>query len=346
MEIDLFEKTGADTIQRPLAFLVRPQTQEDFLGQGQIAKLFERSLVKSFLIWGPPGCGKTTFARLWVSKFKDLEVHELFATETGVPEIKKIIQDAKRRGVRVVIVVDEFHRFTKLQQDVFLKSVEEGDVALVALTTENPKYFVNRALLSRMDVFELKRLSDTDVSKILSKAWSRHPTAKPFQNRETDQKILSEIVKVSEGDARYAIGILDEILSHHENRLSEDSEAVIQYLKSHGIFDSKKSLDEETHYRWISDYIKAMRRGDEKESIQKLKGMLDHGEDPLFISRRQIIFASEDVGLASPALQGYVQAIYDGVKTVGMPEAAILLSSGTLACCRAKKSREAVTVLT
>ncbi len=340
------EKLESSTT-KPLAAQNRPRTWDELVGQDQhlapgrpLRKILDSKSLQSLIIWGPPGTGKSSFSKLVVSHFKDWKCYELLATETGTPEIKRIIQELSSKGQRGILVVDEFHRFSKLQQDVFLRSVEEGDIVLVGLTTENPKHFLNRALLSRLEIVEFKKHSLSTITTILERGWARSSSGIPFLKNELSNLAIHKIAVLCDGDARLALNFLERLLSHADFNNNLSVEALEQLFNELGLNDNYKSMDPELHYRWASDYIKAMRRGDEAESLSRLKSMIDHGEDPLFISRRQIIFAAEDVGLASPTLQSYVQSIFEGVKSVGMPEAKYLLVAGTLACCRARKSRE------
>ena len=333
---------------KPLAAANRPREWNELLGQERLLgpgkplrNRIDNKQMTSMIVWGPPGTGKSSFAKLLVSTFSTEYCFELLATETGVGEIKKIIQDLSQKRLSALLIVDEFHRFTKLQQDVFLRSVEEGQIVLVGLTTENPKYFLNRALMSRLEIIEFRKLSNEDLKLILIRAWCRGKDFCPYiQNPGTD-RLLENAIQQSDGDARYAIHLLERVLRSHPSLTNLEIDQIETIVRELEIDKPQKSLDPELHYRWISDFIKAMRRGDEIESRSKLVKLIDQGEDPLFLARRLVIFAAEDVGLASPSLQPYIQSIYEGVKTVGLPEGIILLTAGTLACCRARKSREA-----
>ncbi len=327
---------------------LRPLTWDEILGQDHLfspgsplRRSIENKTMRSLIAWGPPGTGKTSFSKLLTASFAPRPHVALIATETGVGEIKKIISDYTHLGNKLLLVIDEFHRFTKLQQDTFLRPVEEEQILLVGMTTQNPKYFLDRALLSRLDIFEFKKLPTDALEALLIRSWARRQGASPFKKTPASDELLSSIIAISDGDARMALMALFRVLDLHPQVADFDVETVKKILHELELDKPKKSLDPELHYRWISDYIKAMRSGNENEALTKLKALIDQGEDPLFIGRRLIIFAAEDVGLASPALQPYVQSLYEGVKAVGLPEGRILLTAATLACLRAKKSREA-----
>lgn len=327
---------------------LRPISWDEIVGQphlfdaqAPLRRSIENKTLRSCLVWGPPGSGKTSFSKLLPLAFKELYHVSLIATETGVGEIKKLISEHSRLGNQLLLVIDEFHRFSKLQQDTFLRPVEEEQILLVGMTTQNPKYFLDRALLSRLDVFEFKKLRPEALELLIIRSWTRLIGASPFKKTPGADELLKSLIAICDGDARMALMGLLRILDLHPNIGDFSPGEVKQILTSLNLDQPQKSLDPELHYRWISDYIKAMRGGNESEALNKLKNLLEQGEDPLFIGRRLIIFAAEDVGLASPSLQTYVQSIFEGVKAVGLPEGRILLSAATLACSRAKKSREA-----
>lgn len=334
----------------PLAAQCRPRTLDDFLGQATVLgsdsalrKWIKNGQIPSMIIWGPPGSGKTSFARL-LGEMPAYQFLELSASETGVAEFKKIFADIKA-GVagdhrRTLLFVDEVHRLSKLQQDALLKGVEEGLICFIGVTTENPQYSVNRALLSRTQVIKFVALPETDLLDILKRGLARSKTAAAFDEK-TLLPSFHQVLQSAAGDARRALNLLEMILLADEAIL-KDPLAVEKFLKDLGAQSALLSLDDEIHYRYISDYIKAMRASNEEVAMDRLARLLACGEDPLFVARRLLIFAAEDVGLASPSFLDFAHSVYEAVAKVGMPEGRIHLAAGTLAACRTKKSREAI----
>jgi putative ATPase len=350
---DLFSTVGetssSPVYTEPLAALCRPRDLDDFLGHESlktnpiVRQILGGTLTTNLILWGPPGVGKTSFVRLLRERTTRHFV-EFSASESKVSDFKKLISEAQRPGhPGFLLFVDEIHRLSKVQQDSLLQAVEDGRLMLVGTTTENPAYTLSRALLSRSIVVELRALKSSDLKDLLGKALRRYAGNRAvldtLNHMQMDQS-LEHIAHLSGGDARRALLILDCVLGL-DAQLLTDVERLKVDLKTFLPQARFEALDDERHYRLISDYIKAMRASDEAKALDRLAKLLMAGEDPLFVSRRLLIFAAEDVGMASSHLQAYVVAVHQAVQAVGMPEARILLAAATLAASRARKSREA-----
>jgi putative ATPase len=312
----------------PLATLLRPKTLPDVIGQehltapgAPIALAVEKKHLFSFLLWGPPGVGKTSIARIY-AKAQGAAFFELSAVRAGKGDIASVIEE-DAEGKPKVLFLDEIHRFNKAQQDYLLPFVESGELTLIGATTENPSFEVIPALLSRVKVFVLKELSDDALRAILAKTGVK------------DGEVASAIIALSGGDARRALGIVEET-----ERLygTVTTEHVAKTVHSKQLRYDK--LGEE-HYNTVSAFIKSMRAGNPDAALYYLARMLNGGEDPLFIARRMVIFASEDVGLAQPTALVVADAVFRAVETVGMPEGRINLAHGAVYLAEAKKDRMA-----
>lgn len=316
----------------PLASHIRPTTLDDFVGQEHlIAKgkplrvAIEKKERFSFVLWGPPGCGKTTLARIFANAL-DAEFHELSAVEAGKEDIKRVIPKRGTLGISkpVVLFIDEIHRFNKAQQDFLLPFVERGDITLIGATTENPSFEIIAPLLSRCRVFVLKEHSEKEMEMIL---------------RRTKIKIPKDarewLIKVSSGDARQAITTLETAQKLYGSITLEHLKEAVQSV--HLRYDKKG----EEHYNTISAFIKSMRASQPDAALYYLARMVDAGEDPKFIARRMVIFASEDVGLAQPTALVVANAVFDAVNKVGYPEATISLAHGVAYLAQCKKDRRA-----
>ncbi|MFZ5998518.1 MAG: replication-associated recombination protein A [Nitrospirota bacterium] len=351
--MDLFDQTQdiSDSPQRstaPLAFRMAPRTIDEYVGQEHIigqGKLLRRAIeadrITSLILFGPPGTGKTALARVIAAKTK-AHFEWLNAATAGLDDLRKVIQSAKMRranGVRTILFLDEIHRFNKLQQDVLLPDVEEGNVILIAATVENPFFYVNAALLSRSQVFELKPLTGKDIEKILSNALQDKERGLGQLAITIDTDALSHLAAMADGDARKALSALeiaalttppDASGTVHITRLV--AEESIQ--KKAVVYDKKG----DQHYDTISAFIKSMRGSDPDASVYYLAKMLYAGEDPRFIARRIVICASEDVGDADPTALLVAIAALRAVEFVGMPEARIPLAQATIHIANAPKS--------
>lgn len=331
----------------PLASRLRPETLDEYVGQkhlvgkGKILRtLIEKDQISSMIFWGPPGVGKTTLARI-IARQTRADFVEFSAVTSGIKEIKEVMNQAegnRRMGIRTLLFADEIHRFNKAQQDAFLPYVEKGSIILVGATTENPSFEINSALLSRCKVFILKPLTEQDLYELLIHAM-RSP--KGFGNRKVDMKDdwLRSIARFANGDARTALNTLEMAVLNgrldEQGTLCVDEEILSQCMNRRSLLYDKNG---EEHYNLISALHKSMRNSDPDAAVYWVCRMLDGGEDPLYIARRLVRFASEDVGMAdSHALQVAVAA-YQACHFLGMPECDVHLTHAAVYLSMAPKS--------
>ena len=322
----------------PLAEQMRPTSLDEVIGQTHLLGDAEilRRIVKqkepvSLILWGPPGTGKTTLARI-IAKEVDAEFIELSAVTSGKKDVEKVIEHARQNwnlNLRTILFVDEIHRFNKAQQDAFLPHVESGLITLIGATTENPSFEVITPLLSRTRVLVLQPLSKPEIVGILKRALKELKQAK-----NVTPKALDYLAELSGGDARVALGNLELALSFDEKVTPEVVKAAAQ--KKVPGYDKKGDM----HYDVISAFIKSMRGSDVKATLYYLSRMIDAGEDPKFIARRMVIFASEDIGLAGNGALSLATATFQAVERVGMPESNYILYHCATALARSEKSRE------
>lgn len=312
----------------PLASKIRPQMIDEFIGQEHLVGknkplriAIENGHIFSFILWGPPGVGKTTLAKIYASSLKS-QFHELSAVSAGKEDIKEIIGNRSLRSGPKVLFLDEIHRFNKAQQDFLLPFVERGELVLIGATTENPSFEVIPALLSRCRVFVLNELSGREIKKIIER------TEIPL-----DKEAKEWLVRMANGDARQAIGVLEQAFALYEKINVEALKNTVQnkFLR----FDKKG----EEHYNTISAFIKSMRANSPDAALYYLARMIDSGEDPKFIARRMVVFASEDIGMAQPTALVVANEVFRAVETVGLPEAAINLAHGAVYLSLAPKDR-------
>lgn len=313
---------------QPLANKLRPNTLEGYIGQehlvgeGKPLRLaIEQKHLFSFLLWGPPGVGKTTLARIY-AKAVNAEYHELSAVSAGKEDIRQIVEKPSMLGQPKILFLDEIHRFNKAQQDFLLPFVESGKLFLIGATTENPSFEVNPALLSRCRVFVLNELSEEHMEKIIAAT-----------KVKIDKKSKDWVVAMASGDARQALTIIDNTQSLHGSITLENLKNTLQ--SKHLRYD--KAGDE--HYNTVSAFIKSMRASDANAALYYLARMVEAGEDPLFIARRMVIFASEDIGLAQPTALVVANAVFEACRTIGYPECAINLAHGVAYLTECKKDR-------
>src|SRR3989344_1528776 len=320
----------------PLAEQLRPSSLEEFVGQehlvgknGPIRKMLENGKVSSMILWGPPGCGKTTLAKL-IAKYVNADFIGFSAVTSGVAEVRKIIATAKDRKKMykqdTILFVDEIHRFNKAQQDAFLPHVEIGTIVLIGATTENPGFEVNAPLISRSQVYVLYALSNQEIEQILKRAIKLYPKHK------WDKDTIRHFIKYSNGDARTAINAIELAASISKNISLQVAEEAIQQK---AIYYDKKG---DWHYDTISAFIKSMRGSEQDATLHYLARMIKAGEDPVFIARRMLIFASEDIGNAQPTALVLATSCMQAVHMIGMPEASLILAQTATYLATAKKS--------
>ena len=317
---------------------MRPETLDEVIGQTHLLGNAEilRRIVKqkepvSLILWGPPGTGKTTLARI-IAREVEAEFVELSAVTSGKKDVEKVIEHARQNWnlqLRTVLFVDEIHRFNKAQQDAFLPHVESGLITLIGATTENPSFEVITPLLSRTRVLVLQPLANDEILKILKRALKLLQ-----QTKAVTPKALDYLAELSGGDARVALGNLELALSFHE-KVTPDIVRAAAQKKVPG-YDKKGDM----HYDVISAFIKSMRGSDVQAALYYLSRMIDAGEDPKFIARRMVIFASEDIGLAGNGALALAVATFHAVERVGMPESNYILYHCATALARSEKSRE------
>ncbi len=322
---------NTDNSRIPLAERVRPKTIDDIIGQDEllgkgapIRVMIENDAISSFILWGPPGTGKTSIARI-IAETTSSEFFKLNAVSSGVKDVRAVIEKAIENlnfGKRTILFIDEIHRFNKAQQDALLSSVESGEIILIGATTENPSFEVIPALRSRARVYVLKELNKKDLEKILDSALKTDQFLSKLKINITDP---DHLIFLSGGDARLMISILESAVLHQ----SKNDEIVISKDLLNKIIQSKAvSYDKngEEHYNVISAFIKSIRGSDPDAALYWMVRMLEGGEDPIFIARRMIILASEDIGNASPNALLLANAAFDAVTKIGMPEARIILA--------------------
>jgi len=333
----------------PLAERMRPETLEDFVGQVGVvgdSKILRSAIMKdeipSMIFWGPPGCGKTTLARIIAKATKRIFI-QFSAVTGGVKDIRSIVAEANERkattGARTILFVDEIHRFNKSQQDAFLPYVENGTIILIGATTENPSFEVNSALLSRCRVFVFKTLDPEDIQSVVVRALKDKRRGLGERNIELSDDALGFLPVGSNGDARVALNALE--LAANSYPPDESGKIIIDidrakeaFQKSHLIYDKNG----EGHYNLISALHKSMRGSNPDASLYWLVRMLEAGEDPLYIARRVIRFASEDIGIANPAALTQAIAAYEAAHYIGMPECGVNLAQAVVYMAKCSKS--------
>ena len=339
-------------MEKPLAYRMKPKTLDDFFGQEHIIgkdkllyRLIKADKLSSVIFWGPPGCGKTSLARVIANTTKYNFV-ELNATSSGVQDIKKVAEDTKNvflnpKG-KTIVFIDEIHRFNKLQQYALLPLVEKGIIILIGATTENPYFEVNKALVSRSTIFKLEPLKKEAVEKIIKNAIQDTQNGLGNYNINITEETISFLAKSTMGDVRTALNALE--LATISSDMDIDGSVTITEEILEECMQSKKlhyDKNSEAHYDTISAFIKSMRGSDVDASIHYLARMLEAGEDPMFIARRIVICAAEDVGLANPNALVIANACMQAVHQIGMPEARIILAEAVCVVAKSRKSNSA-----
>lgn len=333
-------------MSQPLAARLRPQTIEEYVGQKHLLgegkvlrRLIESDNISSMIFWGPPGVGKTTLARIIASRTKAAFI-DFSAVTSGIKEIKTVMQQAESNrlyGERTIVFVDEIHRFNKAQQDAFLPFVEKGSIVLIGATTENPSFEINSALLSRCKVLVMQALSEADLLELLKRALSDERGFGRQKVKIADEA-LAMIAVFANGDARTALSTLEMVVLNGEtdgDSVNVTEETVEQCISKKSLIYDKKG---EEHYNIISALHKSMRNSDPDAAVYWLARMLEAGEDPLYVARRIIRFASEDIGLADPRALEIAVAAYQACHFIGMPECTVNLTEAVVYMSMVPKS--------
>jgi len=327
----------------PLADRIRPEILADFLGQDEIigAKKLLRQAIEadnlpSMIFWGPPGSGKTTLAMI-IAKTTKAEFIRLSAVDTGKKDLTEIIkkaEESRRLGIKTILFIDEIHRWNKIQQDALLPHVERGTIVLIGATTENPSFEVRSALLSRCRVFVLKSLAVENLVEIIKKTIADKKRGLGNLKIKINDKVIEKLAQMSNGDARTALNVLE-----YSSSLSKKIDEKIlkeAFQKSYLMYDK----DGEEHYNIISALHKSMRGSDPDAALYWLARMLEAGEDPLYIARRIVRFASEDIGLANSLALNQAVAAYNACHFIGMPECNVILAQAVVYMAKCKKSNQ------
>lgn len=331
-------------MRKPLAEQLRPKTLDDFIGQEHLAgpdsalrKALESGQLPSMILWGPPGVGKTTLARI-IANTLFRPFYTLSAVSSGVKDVREVISRAKQGGRGAILFIDEIHRFSKSQQDSLLNAVEEGIITLIGATTENPSFEVISPLLSRAQVYVLKSLEKEHLLKMLDHAVEYYRKQYAIK---VDLQEKEALLRLSGGDARKLLNAFElavSMLQTGSNKATLTNEAVQEVIQSNLAYYDKSG---EMHYDVISAFIKSVRGSDPDAAVYWLARMIEGGEEPKFIARRLLILAAEDIGLANPNALLMAQNCFDAVNSIGMPEGRIVLSQATIYLATSTKSNSA-----
>ena len=343
---NLFTELENQNKQIPLAEILRPKTIEDFLGQSNVISerspllnLLKTNRLFSLILWGTPGCGKTTLARLIATKTNAAFI-EISAVTSGVKDIKDAVEKAKenlRAGQKTILFIDEIHRYSKTQQDALLPHLENGTLFLIGSTTENPSFQVVPALLSRVQVIRLNSIDDKSMASIIKKGFQYLATN--YSQMDCESGVLDFIINLARGDARYALNIVEN--AYFASNLKDNKRYLTVKIIEEICQQRNTRYSEQEHYDCASAFQKSLRGSDPDAAIYYLAKMLKAGEDPRFIARRLIVCAAEDVGLADPNAFNIAVNAYKAVELIGMPEGRIPLANAVIYVARAPKSNEA-----
>jgi len=319
----------------PLPIRVRPKIIEEFVGQEHLVgagaplfNMYKTGKLSSFIIWGPPGSGKTTIAQILTQGRKTITIS---ATTEHIKDVKKLLQDLTKETLFSkevpVVIVDEIQHFNRKEQDAFLSFIEQGKIILIALTTENPSFYVNNALLSRLSLFVFNKLRGTEIRKILENALDKD---KYLKGIKFEEGVLDYIAEISDGDARRALNILENV-----SKNVKDGVVTVDIAKEFGTVSL--SYGKEAHYDLISAFIKSMRGSDPDAALYYMYRMIEAGEDPLYIARRMIRFASEDIGLKDPMALVIAVSAFQGFNVIGPKEGYLILAEACAYLSKAPK---------
>ena len=344
--MDLFTQLEEINKQTPLAEILRPKTLDEFLGQSNVVapnspllNLLKTQRLFSLILWGTPGCGKTTLARLIATKV-NAQFIELSAVTSGIKEIKETVEKARealRAGQKTILFIDEIHRYSKTQQDALLPHVENGTVFLIGSTTENPSFQVVPALLSRVQVIRLNPINDISMAKIINRGFKY--LEENYQPIQYEEDVIKFIVNNARGDARCALNLVEN--SYFASNFSNDTRLLtIEILES---ITQKRNTrySQQEHYDCASAFQKSLRGSNPNAAIYYLAKMIEAGEDPRFIARRLIVCAAEDVGIADPNAMNIAVSAYRAVEIIGLPEGRIPLANAVVYVANAPKSNKA-----
>ena len=344
--MDLFTQLEESNKQVPLAEIMRPKTLEDFLGQSNVVamnspllNLLKSQRLFSLILWGTPGCGKTTLARLIATKV-NAQFIELSAVSSGIKDIKETVEKAKealRYGQKTILFIDEIHRYSRTQQDALLPHIENGTLFFIGSTTENPSFQVVPALLSRVQVIRLNPINDVSMAKIINKGFKY--LEENYQPIQYEDEVVKFIVNNARGDARCALNLVEN--SYFASNFSKDSRLLTVEILENITQKRNTRYSTQEHYDCASAFQKSLRGSDANAAIYYLAKMLEAGEDPRFIARRLIVCAAEDVGIADPNAMNIAINAYKAVELIGLPEGRIPLANAVIYVANAPKSNKA-----
>ncbi|MBR6126425.1 replication-associated recombination protein A [bacterium] len=344
--MDLFTQLEEINKQTPLAELLRPKNLDDFLGQSNVVapnspllNLLKTQRLFSIILWGTPGCGKTTLARLIATKV-NAQFIELSAVTSGIKEIKETIEQARealRAGQKTILFIDEIHRYSKTQQDALLPHVENGTIFLIGSTTENPSFQVIPALLSRVQVIRLNPINDISMEKIINRGFEY--LEKTYQPIRYEEDVMKFIINNARGDARCALNLVEN--AYFASNFSNDTRMLTVDILESITQKRNTRYSQQEHYDCASAFQKSLRGSDADAAIYYLAKMIEAGEDPRFIARRLIVCAAEDVGIADPNAMNIAVSAYKAVELIGLPEGRIPLANAVVYVANAPKSNKA-----